>query len=254
MAPEPTDTPEPTAVSQSTATPKPMAAPEATATSAPEPTVSTPEETEEPTMAPVSQQPAAVSGQIAPLMLDDPVAVASELSEGELACLAGIAETDRLLQIFSNPDIASREEQAQFINCLEDESITRLFVTGLIGQSGPLSVETSDCVRSGMDGVDLRSVMLAGSGGDEEAAMVGSMTAFFLTLSCLNEEEFAAAAPALDMTPEDRESLQCVQEQLGGAEGMAATLGSGDESGIMALFGAAIGCGLSLDSGPEPGG
>ena len=82
--------------------------------------------------------------------------------------------------------------------------------------------------------------------------MVGGMSAFFTTLSFLNEEEFTAAAPALDMTPADRESLQCVLDQLGGPEGMAATFGSGDESGIMALIGAAMGCGLSME-GASPG-
>ena len=51
-----------------------------------------------------------------------------------------------------------------------------------------------------------------------------------------------AAAPALDM--EDRESFQCALEQLGGPEGMAETLGSGNENSFMALFGAAMGCGL----------
>ena len=185
--------------------------------------------------------------------MDNPAAIVSELSESELACLSGIAETGRLLQIFASPESASPQEQAGVINCLEDETLTRLFLTGLIGDSGPLSVETSACVRSGMEEVDLRSVMLAGSGGDAEAAMVGSMTALFLTLSCLNEEEFAQAAPALDMTPEDQDSLQCLQEQLGGPQGIAATIGAEDGSGIMVLMGAALGCGLQMDGG-GPGG
>ena len=100
-----------------------------------------------------------------------------------------------------------------------------------------------------MEGVDLRSVMQAGSTGDEQAAMVGGMSAFFLTLSCLNEEEFAAAAPTLDMTPDDRESLGCVLEELGGPEGLTEIFGAEDESGIMALFGAALGCGLQMEGG-----
>ena len=109
------------------------------------------------------------------------------------------------------------------------------------------------CIRGGMQGIDLRLVMLAGNAGDAEAAMLGSMSALFLTLSCLNEEEFEAAAPALDMNPEDRESFQCALEQLGGPEGMAETLGSGNENSFMALFGAAMGCGLQI-GGEAPGG
>ena len=83
--------------------------------------------------------------------------------------------------------------------------------------------------------------------------MVGGMSAFFLSISCLNEDEFAAAAPALDMTPEDRDSLGCVLEQLGGPEGMAEVLSAEDESGVMALFGALLGCGLQME-GAGPGG
>ena len=83
--------------------------------------------------------------------------------------------------------------------------------------------------------------------------MVGSMSALFVTLSCLNDEEFAAAAPALGMQPEERESLECVLEQLGGVEGMGQTMGAGDEAAMMALFGAAMGCGMQLE-GAGPGG
>ena len=192
-------------------------------------------------------------GGIAPLRMDDPEAIASELSESELTCLSESADTDRLLQLFAAPDLATLEEQGQLIGCLEDETLLRIFLTGLIGESAPLSEETSMCIRGGMQGIDLRLVMLAGNAGDAEAAMVGSMSALFLTLSCLNEEEFEAAAPALDMNPEDRESFQCALEQLGGPEGMAETLGSGNENSFMALFGAAMGCGLQI-GGEAPGG
>ena len=251
-APEPTAMPDPTATPRPTATPEPPPTAEPTDTPAPAPTSPPPAATEAPTAAP-APQPAVEDGQLTPLVLDDPLRVASELSEEELGCLAGTADVSRLMQIFSNPDQASPEEQSQFINCLSDDSITRLFLTGLIGDTGPLSVETSDCIRSGMEGIDLRSVMQAGSGGDEQAALVGGMSAFFLSISCLNEEEFAAAAPSLEMNPEDRESFECVIGQLGGPEGLADALSAEDESGIMALFGAAMGCGLQMD-GAGPGG
>ena len=97
------------------------------------------------------------------------------------------------------PELASPDEAEQLIQCLEDETLMRLFLTGLIGQAGTLSEETSECIRGGFSGFDLRSMMLASAaGGDEEAGMVGGMAAFFLTLSCLEEDEWAAAAPALD--------------------------------------------------------
>ena len=190
------------------------------------------------------------SGVIIPLLLDDPLRIASELSESELACSSGVADISRLLQIFSAPETATPEEQSQLIGCLEDESVLRLFLTDLIGMSGPLGEESSQCIRTGLAGVDVRSVMLAGTAGDAEAAMVGGMAAFFLTLSCLDEDEWQATAPYLGMAPEDREGLQCLLEELGGPEGFAETLGSGDEGAIFALFGAGLGCGLEMEGGP----
>ncbi len=189
-------------------------------------------------------------GQLSPLSMDDPEAIASVLSDAELLCVSGVAGTEDLLTFFAAPEQATPEQQAQLLNCLEDETVTRMFLTGLIGDTGPLSVETSACINTGMQGIDLRSVMLAGVSGDEEAAMVGGMSSFFLAISCLNEEEFESAGPTIGMSPSDRESLQCVMEQLGGPEGMAETLGGGDEAAFMAFFGVAIGCGLSMEGGP----
>ena len=90
--------------------------------------------------------------------------------------------------------------------------------------------------------------MLSGGAGDEQAAMVGAMSAMFLTISCLSDEELMAAGPALGITPEDRVGMQCVMQELGGPEGLAAVLSAEDESGIMTLFGATFACGLDLEA------
>ena len=82
-------------------------------------------------------------------MLDDPEAVASQLSNQELACLAGVADVARLLTIFNDPGMATAEEQTKLIHCLQDETLTRMFLTGLIQDMGALSMETSACVRTG---------------------------------------------------------------------------------------------------------
>lgn len=250
-APSPTDTPAPTPTVDvvNTPTPEPTTTPEPTETPAPTATL-------EPTAEPVEAmaEDTAESGGLAPLPIDDPEAIAAELSDTELACVAPEADIDGPpLQIFATPEMFTPEEQAQLIGCLEDETVFRLLVTGLIGQNGPLSLETSTCIREGMRGIDLRSVLLAGTAGDEQAAMAGSMSALFVSISCLNDEEFEAVGPGLGMTLDDRESLQCVMDALGGPEGMAATLGSGDEAAFMSLFGAAVGCGLELEEA-FPGG
>ena len=249
--------PAPTAVVEPTAAPQPQASTpptEPTATSAPQPTetpttVPTPQPAETATPAPPQDQSSA--GRLTPLVLDDPEAVASQLSNEELACLAGVADVARLLTIFNDPGMATAEEQVELIDCLQDETLTRMFLTGFIQDTGALSTETSACVRTGFREIDLRSVMLAGLHGDPGTAMSGGMAAFFLTLACLNQEEWDAAAPAMDMAPDDREGMQCLLAEMGGPEGMAAALGTEDQSGFMALFAAAAGCGLEMGGPPS---
>ena len=116
-------------------------------------------------------------------------------------------------------------------------------------RSGPLSVETSKCIRTGMEGVDLSTAMLSGTAGNEEAAM-GGMSAFVLTLMCLNEDEWEGAAAGLGVPTEERENLQCVLDELGWAEGFAKTLSAGDEGSFAALFGAIMKCGVQIEGGP----
>ena len=249
---EATEAPADTSSQQPTTAPTAMTEPTEMSTSPPEPTTAPdPTDTPEPTEAPATPEATEPeTGAIAPLNMNDPVSIAAELSESELACVAGVAEIGELLQLLASPELATPERLGQLINCLEDETLLQYFLAGLVGATGPLSVETSMCIRSGMEGVDLRSVMLAGQAGDEGAAMVGSMSALFLTVSCLNDEEMEAAGPILGMTSEDREGLQCVLQELGGPEGLGEILSAEGEAGFVALFGAAIACGLELEGGP----
>ena len=187
------------------------------------------------------------------MRMDDPEAFLAGLSDAEQSCVSENPDPQALMALLDTPELASPDEAEQLIQCLEDETLMRLFLTGLIGQAGTLSEETSVCIRGGFSGFDLRSMMLtSAAGGDEGAAMAGGMTAFFLTLSCLDEDEWAAAAPALEMAPGDRETLQCVLEALGGPEGVAAALQPAGGGPPTAFFEAAMGCGMPM--GASPGG
>ena len=190
---------------------------------------------------------------IAPLNIEDPLAFMSGLSAGEHSCISGIAEPQELALIISNPETATLEQSNAFFQCLKDETLLRLFITGLIGLTSPLSAESSACVRGGVEGIDLRSMMSGGAEHDEQAAMVNSMSAFMVTLSCLNDEEWQTASAATGMDPGERENLQCVMEQMGGPEGMATALQSEDGSGVFTIMFAAMGCGLQME-GMAPGG
>ena len=141
------------------------------------------------------------TGGLTPLAIDDPQAMMNELSAAEQSCLVEKIGPQRLMSFMSSPELATPEEAQYLVQCLGDEILLRLFVTGLIGQTGSLSEETSMCVRAGLADIDLPAMMLGSMTGteDDAAAMIAGMAGMFLTLSCLNDEEWEAVAPALEM-------------------------------------------------------
>ena len=240
---EPTATPIPTSTPapQPTSTPAPTPTPRPTATPTPTPR---PTATPVPTEEPQRQVPAGES--ITPLPQGNPQLLLAELSQVELTCIAESGDLQGTLTTLQAPELASPEEVEELLLCLRDGTVLRLFLSGLIGQTGPLSVETSACLRSGFTGVDLRSMMLAGlAGGQEGQAMADSMAAFLLAMSCLNEDEWEITAPDMGMASSDRETLQCVMRELEGPAGVAAALQPADGGPPLAFFAAAIGCGMS---------
>ena len=238
---EPTATPMPTSTPQPTSTPAPTPTPRPTATPTPTPR---PTATPVPTETPQRQVPAGES--ITPLPQGNPQLLLAELSQVELTCIAESGDLQGTLTTLQAPELASPEEVEELLLCLRDGTVLRLFLSGLIGQTGPLSVETSACLRSGFTGVNLRSMMLAGlAGGQEGQVMADSMAAFLLAMSCLNEDEWEITAPAMGMASSDRETLQCVMRELEGPAGVAAALQPADGGPPLAFFAAAIGCGMS---------
>ena len=222
-----------------TSAPTPTAAP--ASTDAP---VSTETPTERPTTAPratPANSPAPEATNIpapprvlTPLQALDSGAMLSELSEAELACIG------------ENP-----ERQTRFFGCLEDETVARIFLAGYVPSPGPLSQETSDCVRAGFEVIDPRSIMTAGIEGDPGRAMAGSMAGFSVTMACLNDQEWEATAPQVGMGPSEREGMQCLLKQLGGPGEMAEAMKAAQEGEFAELASAGAECGLEM--GPPPG-
>ena len=229
--PTPTPAQEPTPTRAPAPTPQPTATPPSTATPMPE-----------------DEPPA---GAISPLALDDPEAIASELSDQELACLAGVADIGRLLVILSDPAVATPEEQVKLLGCLNDEIVARIFLAGFVPDPEPLSLETSACIRAALEEIDPRAVMTAGLEGDPATAMAGSMAGLMVTLACLNQEEWETTAPHMGMDLDEQEGMVCVLEETGGPAEMAAAMIAANEGDATAFSAAAVECGL--DTGPLPG-
>ena len=244
--PAPEGVPTPTQVSSGTAAPASTDAPVSTQAPTERPTArpaSTP--TPEPTATPVTL------GVLAPLQALDTSALLSELSDTELACIGDNPE--KVARSLAGPGSASREEQAEFIGCLEDETVARIFLAGFVPGPEPLSQETSDCVRAAFEVIDPRAVMTAGIEGDPGRAMAGSMAAMTVTIACLSDDEWEATGPQVGMGPDEREGMRCLLDQLGGPGEMAEAMTAAGEGDFTDLSGAAEDCGLDMGPDTRPG-
>ena len=189
------------------------------------------------------------AGIITPLMLDDPQTVASEISDSELACLGGTSDIGRLSRIFSGIDESTPQELTEILGCLQDEIILRMFLGGVIRDPAPLSLETGACIRDALEGIDLRSAMLAATLGNEQNHTI--VAGIFVTIACLNDEEWETAATVANVDPDTKEALLCRLEEIGGTEGMTAALGGEGEGSLTALLEATTGCDLEAESAPQ---
>ena len=254
-APEPKENPDPVSIAATSALPANTPTPEATETPTSTPS---PAPSERSTDVPKATPPAPPSPPtpevLIPLDIQDPQALLAALSDSELAC---IGDPEGLAWTLAGPGTAAREVQAELFGCLEDETLTRLFLLGFVpgtgtpGKETMLSPETSQCVRAAFEVIDPRAVMTAGVEGDPGRAMAGSMAAFMVTAACLNDAEWEQAGPEMGMSPEDREAGQCIMEALGGPAEMAAAMTAAQEGDFADLAEAGERCGLDL--GPVPG-
>ena len=230
--------------------------PQSTPTTTPGPSAATtplpantpaPEATSEPTPAPREEPPNEV---ITPLMMDDPETLASELSESETACLAGTADAERLGRILYGTEESTPEELNAILGCLQDETLLRLLLSGFVQDPAPLSKETSACIRTGFEKIDPRGAMLATVLGNEQDKMM--FASIFVTIACLNDEEWETAATVLGVDLGTRAAMMCLLEEMGGTAGLTAALEPGTEESFTALILAVTDCDLGMEGGTEP--
>ena len=167
-------------------------------------------------------------GSLTPLFDPDVQPLVIDVSDEEQACLIVNLGVDAV-QGLASAEMITEEVAETALTCLENETLLRLYLTPFLQQTGPLSAESSTCIRSVFGDTDF-DVLLRFAGeeqdgppADETAMMVG-MTTFIVTLSCLDDDEFAKVAPSLGVSPGEREAFECVLEYLGGPEEMAALM------------------------------
>ena len=243
------------ACSDSGQTPAAQPTAESTVTLAPEATATpTPKATPQPTATPQTDR-SETAQSLAPLDLDDPQAFLSALSAQEQSCLSasklGIAQ---IMTAMTSTD-GSAEGDA-ILDCLEDVTVLRMFLSEPLTATGELSDETSTCIREGLGGMDLRPMMKSTSA-DARAIDEGivGMASFLTFTACLNDEEWQAAATVLGLGPQDEAGTDCLLDELRGPTGVAEALLQTDEAGLPTAFIAAAakcGVGFAVMSGSAP--
>ena len=193
---------------------------------------------------------------LTPLATEDADAFLADVSDSESMCLSDHIPPDRMAMLATTPELATEAEREAFLGCLEHDTRLRLLLTPVLNATGPLSVESSACMHSSYADTDLAALMSSVAtdpvtGPEAEAAMVQGMVTFFVSLSCLNEEEFQAASVAMGLAPGERENFLCVLDQVGGQDALAALLIPSAEFPAE-LFQAAFGCQFQM-GGPPPG-
>ena len=244
-APEPSETPLPV----STATP------ERSAANTPLPAnTQAPKGTEAPLRATSEPENPPPRDVITPMDLSDSEAALSRMSKPEISCLEQAAGPGRLHEILRDIRVPVTEEEAWTMACLGDETLTGVFLAMLIGDPGPLSQDTSTCLRTGLQWVDLREFMTEDTRerGQDDTAGAVFLSGFFTAVACLNQEEWDATAAGLGLNPGDQETFRCFIEAVGGPETLATALEGTDDDRFVDLNRARPGCGLFLEETSEP--
>ena len=193
---------------------------------------------------------------LAPLTMDDVDVFLSDVSEAERRCLSGALPPERLAAVLQSPELADEEDRSALLGCLEHDTLLRLLLTPVLSATGPISGESSACLRSSYADKDVQALLASLTNDSEpgsapESAQVAGMVTFMVSLSCLSEEEFQVAAPAMGIAPGEYENFQCVLDTLGGQDALTVLLTPAAEFPA-ALFEAAFSCQLQM-GGPPPG-
>ena len=134
------------------------------------------------------QEPTAVipgsTEPLAPLAAEDADAFLADVSDSERMCLSDNIPSDRMAMLTTTPELATEVERETFLGCLEHNTLLRLLLTPVLSATGPLSVESSACMRSSYADKDLAALMSSvvadpGTGPEAEAAMAQGMVMFF---------------------------------------------------------------------------
>ena len=176
--------------------------------------------------------------ELRPVELDDPQQFFAELSPEERSCLSDKGMGPRELVMLSDPPPGgSPDVTSAVMNCLQDDTVLRLFLTQLVGQVESFELETAECIQEGFVLLDLRELLAPSIAGQTSAnSLALNMAALAVSVDCFSDAEWENYAPRLGMVSGDRAGFVCLLEALGGPAELVAAMQSASLGEIPAEF------------------
>ena len=216
-------------------------APTLTAEVVPPPTTTTtptPTPTAAPTANPTPDSTATAEPSVDPIVPfpRDAAGALAALPPSETACLTQRGFFEALATVFDGEDVEPAD-LAGIVECLSDETLLRMMVTGTIDDIGPFSPATTSCLRAAVERIDLGAAFIYIARGEDEPWNDADANAVVvLTWACQAEDEFGPAAPMMGLTAKDKEVAACMLNELGGSEGILETYDEGGGEDLIAWY------------------
>ena len=169
---------------------------------------------------------------IVTLNMLDSAALNAGIPQEEQAC----AERHGGPQMLMKGRAGREAEVEQVIRCLSDETLLRMFVSTMAFQEGSLDRETSNCIRTALDRVEIRRIIDSqnpNGPGARQAADTAVM-GMIATVSCMTEEEWNRSPMKKKVQESTKSTMACAMDAMGGADGLSETISKIGQEGAAA--------------------
>lgn len=177
--------------------------------------------------------------------VDNAEAFTAALTQAEWECVADVVGSRDRTEVYERAAAADEQEIGMLTGCLGKEALVMMFQAELLEATGPLSAESSACIRD-----NLGSIPSHGYSFENLVEFIATQTAgFAVVVSCLNEDEWKSGPLNMGLGEYDPDGFACVVDKLGGPAGYGeayAALQFG--GGGTAVFDAHDACGVAFDS------
>lgn len=187
--------------------------------------VNTPAPAQTKAATPLPQKPETPVGQLgwtlSPLEMETPEIFLSSVTPPERLCIETNLTRDEIEAMTGMTTVAPLGGIASAIECIGDETLTRLIIQGIVTGKEPLTPGSSACIQDHFDPDSFRALAAMEANPPEELTpdlnieIAKSLRAALITINCLTDTDWQRAD---NMYQTDRAVISCILEATGGPE------------------------------------